>query len=97
MHSNDSNTIPPNWEDLVINHRFRNDIDDGDVEDTWEQPTNLSPEPTTAPPMTDHHRNTPTADSHDIDPGLLPLPTPQQKENVTDAPPAQKYREKEHH
>ena len=41
VHSNDSNTIPPTWEDLVINHRFRNDIDDGKVKDTWEQLTNL--------------------------------------------------------
>ena len=50
VHSNDSNNIPPTWEDLVINHRFRNDIDDEEVEDTWEQLTNPSPAPTTAPP-----------------------------------------------
>ena len=40
--------------------------------------------------MTDHHRNTPSTDSHDIDSGLPPLPTPKQRASVTDAPPQQR-------
>ena len=35
VHSHDNKT-PPIWEDLVINNRFRNEIDDDDdIEDTW--------------------------------------------------------------
>ena len=97
VHSNDATSIPPAWEELVINNRFRNDVEDEDVEDTWEQPLSTpSPdsETTTAPPVTDHHGNDIAADTG-IDPALLPprldearLPTPQQRESANDAPVA---------
>ena len=94
VHSNDNNTVPPNWEDLVINNRFRNDIDDEDVEDTWENPpTSVSTDLPTAPPVTDHHRNIPSNDNPGFDPRLpmpqsdeIRQPTPQQRESAIDAP-----------
>ena len=36
----DENQPPPNWDDLIINSRYRNSLedDDSDLADNWEQP-----------------------------------------------------------
>jgi len=40
----EDNKPPPMWDELIINSRFRNDLDDDDsgLEDTWEKPTIIS-------------------------------------------------------
>ena len=48
---------PPMWEDLVINSRFRNDIED-DVDDTWDKPVT----PVVSTPRSEQHRPPPSAE-----------------------------------
>jgi hypothetical protein len=40
---------PPIWEELVINQRFRNDLEDDDINDNWETP--ITPEPRQSQPI----------------------------------------------
>ena len=86
VHSIDPDRPPPIWEDLIVNHRFRNDLEPGvEVEDNWERPNFPTASTGQQPSAANTQQGQPTARTEPSSPGdCTPSPAEDYHEPDTD-------------